>query len=53
MTGAAAYLMHKGDIVIIMSYGIFEDSELKDFHPVILFEVNGDNNIISIPGPSS
>lgn len=47
INGAAAHLMHKGDIVIIMSYGIFEDSELKDFHPVIV-EVNGDNNIISI-----
>ncbi len=42
VNGAAARLAHPGDKIIIMAYGIFEDSEQKDLQPhiVLLDESN-------------
>lgn len=37
LNGAAARLVHPGDIVIILSYGIFEKEEAAAFSPRILF----------------
>lgn len=37
MNGAAAHLMHPGDIVIIMAYGIMTQDEAKTFIPKIIF----------------
>lgn len=35
--GAAARLVQKGDKIIIVSWGIFSDEELKNFKPKIIF----------------
>lgn len=47
INGAAAHLINQGDIVIIMSFGIFDEPESANFHPVIV-KVDEDNSILSI-----
>lgn len=37
LNGAAARLVQPGDKVIIISFGIFSDNELKDFKPKIVY----------------
>jgi len=37
LNGAAARLVNKGDIVIILSYTNVPESELKDFHPTLVY----------------
>jgi len=37
LNGAAARLVQPGDRVIIISFGMFEEKELKDFAPKILY----------------
>jgi aspartate 1-decarboxylase len=44
LNGAAARLVHKGDLVIIVSYGTYDDSECVKFSPVKVF-VNEQNEI--------
>ena len=44
LNGAAARLVNKGDIVIILSYTNVLESELKDFHPTLVY-VNQQNQI--------
>jgi aspartate 1-decarboxylase len=44
LNGAAARLAHKGDLVIIVSYGTYDEAECADFHPVKVF-VNEKNEI--------
>jgi len=46
LNGAAAKLMSKGDIVIILSYGLVEEKLAKDYKSVILM-VDGNNRLIS------
>ena len=36
MNGAAAHLIHPGDLVIVIAYGSFEEEELADFHPTVV-----------------
>ena len=48
VNGAAARLVQKGDLVIIMAYAGFEDRELVGFTPKLVF-VDGANRIT---GPS-
>lgn len=36
LNGAAARLVHRGDRVIIISYGDFEDADLDDFEPLVV-----------------
>lgn len=36
LNGAAARLVHKGDRVIIISYGEFDDAELDGFAPIVV-----------------
>ena len=41
LNGAAARLVHKGDLVIIVSYAQFEEAELEDFRPdIVLVDEN-------------
>jgi len=40
INGAAAHLMHVGDIVIIMSYALMSPEEAKTFKPAIVFPQN-------------
>ncbi|MDR3607022.1 MAG: aspartate 1-decarboxylase [Oligoflexia bacterium] len=42
VNGAAARLVHRGDIVIITSFAEFEEDEARNFHPIKVF-VDGQN----------
>jgi aspartate 1-decarboxylase len=44
LNGAAARLVNKGDIVIILSYTNVMESELKDYHPTLVY-VDSKNQI--------
>jgi aspartate 1-decarboxylase len=52
LNGAAARLSHPGDVIIIISYGIFEDEEAKKLKPtaVIVDEKNRVKEIIKETG---
>ncbi len=45
LNGAAAHLMHKGDIVIIMAYTWVEQSQIGSIAPKIVFPQEGTNRI--------
>jgi aspartate 1-decarboxylase len=45
LNGAAARLVHPGDIIIIITYGMFDRSEAGKFNPKILF-VNDKNKVV-------
>jgi aspartate 1-decarboxylase len=47
INGAAAHLVHPGDRVIIMSYGVFAPEELVDYAPSVV-HVDGANRIILV-----
>ncbi|MBQ7210538.1 MAG: aspartate 1-decarboxylase [Paludibacteraceae bacterium] len=40
MNGAAAHLIHEGDIIIIMAYALMTTDEAKTFKPSIIFPEN-------------
>lgn len=40
MNGAAAHLIHEGDVVIIMAYALMTPDEVKDFRPAVIFPEN-------------
>ena len=46
LNGAAARLVHKGDIVIILAYTNIMENELHDFHPTLVY-VDAKNQITS------
>ncbi|WP_149360447.1 aspartate 1-decarboxylase [Lolliginicoccus suaedae] len=37
INGAAAHLVHPGDLVILISYGVMEDAEARAYEPRIVF----------------
>ena len=41
MNGAAAHLIHKGDLVIIISYALYEATELEDHTPLVVHVDSG------------
>ncbi|MDX6276998.1 MAG: aspartate 1-decarboxylase, partial [Nocardioidaceae bacterium] len=45
INGAAARLVHPGDLVILIAYGQMEDAEAREFEPSVVF-VDADNRII-------
>ncbi|MDI6601346.1 MAG: aspartate 1-decarboxylase [Thermoanaerobacteraceae bacterium] len=45
LNGAAARLAQAGDVVIIISYGIYDKEELENYKPKVVF-VDKDNRII-------
>lgn len=47
INGAAAHLVHPGDLVIIMSYAVFEDAEARAMSPTIV-HVDAKNRIVKI-----
>ena len=47
LNGAAAKLINKGDLVIIMAYADMTPDEAKDTKPTVVF-VDGDNKIKSV-----
>lgn len=54
INGAAAHLVHPGDLVIIISYGQYDEADLLAYHPRVV-HVDRDNRILEIgddPGES-
>jgi aspartate 1-decarboxylase len=47
LNGAAAHLIHPGDLVIIMSYGVMTTDEAQAFEPRVV-HVDRDNKIIAL-----
>lgn len=47
INGAAAHLIHKGDIVILIGYGMLEDEEARTYSPSVVF-VDAENRQISV-----
>lgn len=45
INGAAARLVHPGDLVILIAYGQLEDAEAREFTPSVVF-VDTENRII-------
>ncbi len=45
INGAAARLVHEGDLVILIAYGQMEDAEARELEPSVVF-VDADNKII-------
>ena len=48
LNGAAARLGMVGDLVILIAYGDYEDAELKDYRPAVVF-VDGANRMVRPP----
>ncbi|MCF8604052.1 aspartate 1-decarboxylase [Gordonia sp. HY442] len=47
INGAAAHLVHPGDLVIIIAYGILDKDEVREYSPHVVF-VDADNKPITI-----
>jgi aspartate 1-decarboxylase len=47
INGAAAHLVHPGDLVIIMSYGLFTEAEARALRPKVV-HVDEQNRIVKI-----
>lgn len=47
INGAAAHLVNKGDLVIILAYELVENEVARDYHPKKVF-VNSNNEIVSL-----
>ena len=45
INGAAAHLVHPGDLVILISYGQMDDAEAATYEPRVVF-VDADNRIV-------
>ena len=45
INGAAARLVHPGDLVILIAYGQMDDAEAREFRPSVVF-VDSENSII-------
>jgi len=47
INGAAAHLVHPGDIVILIAYAQVEDAEARELQPSVVF-VDADNKIVTL-----
>ena len=47
INGAAAHLVHPGDTVILIAYGLMNDADARTFMPHVVF-VDADNRIVDI-----
>jgi len=47
INGAAAHLIHAGDLVIIIAYGMLADAEARQYEPHVVF-VDGSNRILDV-----
>lgn len=47
INGAAAHLVHPGDIVILIAYGQMDDDEARRFQPKVV-HVDADNRIVEL-----
>ena len=49
INGAAAHLVHPGDLVILISYGVMDETEAKSHLPRIV-HVDGANRVVELGG---
>lgn len=49
INGAAAHLVHPGDVVILIAYGSLADAEARAFTPRVVF-VDASNRIVEVSG---
>jgi aspartate 1-decarboxylase len=49
INGAAAHLVHPGDLVIMISYAVMDETEVKSFIPRVV-HVDGANRIVELGG---
>ncbi|BBX05677.1 aspartate 1-decarboxylase [Mycolicibacterium aichiense] len=47
INGAAAHLVHPGDLVILIAYGVMVDAEAREYRPRVVF-VDADNRQIDL-----
>jgi len=47
VNGAAARLVHRGDTIIVISYGSYDPDELQNYQPRVV-HVGADNEIINV-----
>lgn len=47
LNGAAARLVHPGDVIIIITYGMFDRNEAANFNPKIIF-VDDNNKVVEM-----
>jgi aspartate 1-decarboxylase len=47
INGAAAHLIHAGDLVIIMSYAVMDEAEARATKPRVV-HVDGDNRVVKL-----
>ncbi|MCG8924537.1 aspartate 1-decarboxylase [Lentzea sp. CC55] len=47
INGAAAHLVHPGDIVILIAYGQMDDAESRAYQPRVVF-VDADNKVVDL-----
>jgi aspartate 1-decarboxylase len=47
INGAAAHLVHPGDLVIMIAYGIMDDAEAAAYRPHVVF-VDADNKVVEL-----
>lgn len=45
LNGAAARLVHRGDKVIVISYGVYDEAELAEHQPVVVL-VDESNSVV-------
>jgi aspartate 1-decarboxylase len=49
INGAAAHLVHPGDLVILISYGLMDETEAKSFIPTVV-HVDAANRVVELGG---
>ncbi len=47
INGAAAHLVHPGDLVILVAYGVFEEEEARNLRPTVVL-VDEQNRILEV-----
>ena len=52
INGAAAQLVHPGDLVIIISYAVMDDAEARTLQPAVV-HVDADNRIVKLGNDAS
>jgi aspartate 1-decarboxylase len=48
VNGAAARLVHRGDTVIVISYGQYDRAEMEHYEPRVVHVATGSNEIVSV-----
>jgi aspartate 1-decarboxylase len=50
VNGAAARLVHRGDTVIVISYGTYDEADLERYEPRVVHVAAGTNAIVAVNG---